>query len=43
MAGFTLTDGYATTAGHQHGADYHWICKQCCEDFADLFEWRIGL
>jgi len=36
-----LTEGYATTAEHERGADYHWICKQCFDDFADLFDWRV--
>jgi hypothetical protein len=36
-----LTEGYTTTAENERGADYHWVCKQCYEDFADLFEWRI--
>ena len=22
-----LTEGYTTTASHEQGADYHWICK----------------
>jgi hypothetical protein len=36
-----LTEGYTTTVSHEQGADYHWVCKQCCEDFSGLFEWRI--
>jgi hypothetical protein len=36
-----LTEGYTTIAGQEHGADHHWVCKQCYEDFADLFDWRI--
>jgi hypothetical protein len=34
-------EGYATTDEHETGARYHWICKQCFDDFADLFEWRV--
>jgi hypothetical protein len=30
-----LREGYST-------ADrYRWVCKSCCDDFIDLFEWRI--
>lgn len=36
-----LTEGYATTAEHDHRADYHWICKPCFDDFADRFQWHI--
>lgn len=36
-----LTEGYTITAEHEHGADYHWVCKQCYDDFADVFQWRI--
>jgi hypothetical protein len=36
-----LTEGYATTAEHDQGADYHWICKPCFDDFAVRFQWRI--
>jgi len=36
-----LSKGYTTTAEHEHGANYHWICKQCFEDFADLFQWHV--
>lgn len=35
-----LTEGYTTTASHQHGADYHWICPTCFEDFAERFGWQ---
>ncbi len=27
--------GYATTD------NYHWICKDCVGDFAQLFEWQV--
>jgi hypothetical protein len=36
-----LTEGYATTAEHEGGADGHWVCRPCFDDFADLFEWRV--
>ena len=36
-----LTEGYRTTGEHLHGADYHWICRQCFDDFSDLFRWRV--
>lgn len=34
-------EGYTTTAEHEHGADYHWICKLCFDDFAEHFQWRV--
>jgi hypothetical protein len=37
-----LTEGYATTDEHTRGARYHWVCKQCFADFADMFEWRVA-
>lgn len=36
-----LTEGYTTTADHARGAEYHWVCKPCFDDFADLFRWRV--
>lgn len=36
-----LVEGYTTTAEHEHGADYHWICKRCFDDFAERFQWRV--
>ncbi|MBR5251867.1 MAG: hypothetical protein IKV52_03480 [Oscillospiraceae bacterium] len=30
-----LKEGYCTTDG------YHWICKNCFEDFCKEFEWTI--
>jgi len=36
-----LTEGYTTTAEHEHGADYHWICKPCFEDLAGRFRWQV--
>jgi hypothetical protein len=36
-----LTEGYATTAEHPHGADYYWICQECFDDFAQDFGWRV--
>ena len=37
--GEVLSEGYATTAEHPDGAEYHWICTQCFDDFAERFEW----
>jgi len=31
-----LHEGYTTEE------NYHWICKQCFEDFKDMFAWKIG-
>lgn len=36
-----LAEGYTTTAEHEHGADYHWICEACFADFAERFRWRL--
>jgi hypothetical protein len=36
-----LTEGYTTTAEHEHGDGYHWICPSCFNDFAERFEWRV--
>lgn len=36
-----LTEGYTTTTSHEHGADYHWICKPCFDDFSERFAWRV--
>ena len=36
-----VTEGYTTTDAHEDGAGYHWICKQCFDDFRGLFEWRV--
>jgi hypothetical protein len=35
-----LTEGYATTAAHRDGADYHWVCAVCFDDFRNRFGWR---
>ena len=35
-----LTHGFATTAEHPVGADYHWVCEPCFRDFATEFGWR---
>ncbi len=29
------TEGYAT------GDGYHWVCRECFEDFRDTFEWTV--
>ncbi len=31
----SLSEGFVDTA------NYHWICKPCYEDFADMFAWRV--
>ena len=36
-----FTEGYTTIAEHEQGAEYHWICKPCFDDFVDRFQWRI--
>ena len=36
-----LGEGYATTAGHPDGADAHWVCSACFDDFSDRFGWHI--
>ena len=35
-----LTEGFATSAEHPRGADYHWVCEPCFRDFAEEFGWR---
>jgi hypothetical protein len=35
-----LTEGYATTAEHEKGADYYWICPSCFADFSEEFGWQ---
>jgi hypothetical protein len=36
-----LTEGYTTTDAHGRGAEYHWICPRCFEDFTEEFKWRL--
>ena len=36
----TLASGYTTTAEHEQGAGYHWVCETCFADFADRFGWE---
>ena len=36
-----LTEGYTTTSEHTEGAEYHWVCKPCFDDFANRFQWRV--
>jgi hypothetical protein len=31
----TLREGYSTPD------QYRWVCKQCFDDFADLFKWKV--
>lgn len=35
------TEGYTTTASHDHGPGYHWVCQRCFDDFSELFSWRV--
>ena len=37
-----LSEGYATTAEHASGADYHWVCPACFDDFVELFGWHVA-
>ena len=37
-----VTEGYATTAAHPKGADYHWVCAKCFDDLAESFGWRVA-
>jgi hypothetical protein len=36
-----LAEGYTTTDEHSQGAEYHWVCPRCFEDFAEEFHWRL--
>jgi hypothetical protein len=36
-----LTEGYATTEEHARGADCHWVCPACFDDFALELGWRV--
>lgn len=36
-----LTEGFTTTAGHENGAGYHWVCRPCFEDFTGPLGWRV--
>ncbi len=35
------TEGYTSTAAHERGAEYHWICPACFDDFSERFAWRL--
>ena len=37
-----LTAGYTTTTAHPHGAECHWVCKRCFDDFTEAFAWRVA-
>jgi len=37
-----LVEGYTTTDAHPAGADYHWICPQCFDDFKERFRFRLS-
>lgn len=36
-----LTEGYTTTDKHEQGADWHWVCPQCVEDFSSEFRLHV--
>lgn len=35
------TEGYATTDAHPQGAEYHWVCTMCWDDFAEEYGLRL--
>lgn len=37
-----LTEGWTTTAEHEDGAENHWICDRCFEDFRKRFSWTVA-
>ena len=37
-----LTEGYTTTDEHSQGAEYHWVCLRCFEDFKERFRWEVA-
>jgi hypothetical protein len=37
----TSSQGWTTTDQHPRGANYHWVCDGCFEDFASEFGWRV--
>lgn len=41
LAADDLTEGYTTTADHEHGDGYHWVCQPCFRDFVERFQWRV--
>lgn len=36
-----LTEGWTTTSAYLKGANYHWVCTTCCDDFAEEFGWTL--
>jgi hypothetical protein len=36
------TEGYATTAEHEKGEAYYWVCKPCFDHFAEYVGLRIA-
>lgn len=28
--------------GYTTEDNYHWVCKQCFEDFKEMFQWKLG-
>ena len=36
-----LQEGYTTTADHEQGEGYHWVCPQCFLDLKEDLQWRL--
>jgi hypothetical protein len=36
-----LHEGYTTTADHEQGEGYHWVCPQCFLDLKEDLQWRL--
>jgi hypothetical protein len=39
---FSETIEGALKAGYTTSDDYRWICKQCFDDFKDMFNFKVG-
>ena len=37
-----LWGDYVAAEGYVTDEDDRWVCKQCFEDFKELFEWRLA-
>ena len=35
-------EGYTTTEQDPTGANYHWVCTSCFEDFKQRFGWTVA-
>jgi hypothetical protein len=42
-AKFSETIEGALKAGYTTADDYRWICKQCFDDFKDMFSFKVGI